>query len=233
MQTDFSILLLAAITISALHTLAGPDHYLPFIALSKSRNWSLPRTLFWTLICGAGHVLSSVVLGLGGAAFGWSLSKINGLEDLRGGIAGWLLLGFGAVYSVWGLVRTRQARRHKHFDVYDDGAVYVYEHKHGEAVAPRERHAVTPWVLFLVFLLGPCEPMIPLLYAPAATGSWWHMGILISVYTAFTLATMALLVLAGYYGTHLLKTGWLEKYMHAIGGATIFICGAGMVFLAW
>lgn len=233
MQTDLSVLLIAAITISVLHTLAGPDHYLPFIALSRSKKWSLARTLFWTLVCGAGHVLSSVVLGLGGAAIGWSLSKINWLEHVRGNIAGWMLLGFGAVYCIWGLVRASQNQRHKHFDVYDDGSVYVYEHKHGEMVAPKDRHTVTPWVLFLIFVLGPCEPMIPLLYFPAAQHSWWSMGILISVYTFFTLASMTAMVLAGYYGTRFFKTAYMERYMHAIGGFTIFICGVGIVFLAW
>src|SRR5438045_2301424 len=99
MPTDLQILLIAAITVACLHTLTGPDHYLPFIALSRSKNWSLSRTLFWTLVCGLGHVLSSVVLGLGGAAVGWSLSKLKGLEGIRGSIAGWMLLGFGMVYG--------------------------------------------------------------------------------------------------------------------------------------
>src|SRR4051812_8067260 len=115
MQTDLQVLLLAAITISFLHTITGPDHYVPFIALSKSRGWSLSRTVFWTLVCGSGHVLSSVALGLGGAALGWSFSKISGLETARGTVAGWMLLGFGAVYGVWGLIRAKQNRAHKHF----------------------------------------------------------------------------------------------------------------------
>lgn len=77
MPADLEILLLAAIAVSFLHTLAGPDHYLPFIALAKSRNWTLPRTLFWTLVCGSGHVASSVLLGLVGAALGWSVSTLR------------------------------------------------------------------------------------------------------------------------------------------------------------
>ena len=55
---------------------------------------------------------------------------------MRGNFAGWMLLGFGAVYGIWGLMRARQNKLHRHFDVYDDGSVYVYEHKHGTAVAP-------------------------------------------------------------------------------------------------
>jgi len=233
MQAELEVLLLAAVTVACLHTVTGPDHYLPFIGLSKSRGWGFGRTIFWTLVCGCGHVWSSVLLGLGGAAIGWSLSKVKWLENVRGGVAGWAMLGFGLVYGAWGLVRARQNRRHKHFDVYEDGRVYVYAHRHGELVRPKDRHAVTPWVLFLVFVLGPCEPMIPLLYFPAAKASWVGMVLLIGVYTFFTLAAMVGMVAAGYYGFSFLRTEKLEKYVHALGGLTLFLCGAGMVFMGW
>lgn len=232
-MSDVQLLLLTAVSISFFHTLAGPDHYLPFVALAKARGWSVGRTMFWTVTCGLGHVGSSVLLGLGGAALGWSVSKITRLEGVRGGLAGWTFLGFGLVYFGWGLWRAAQNKRHKHFDVQDDGSVYVFEHRHGEAVAPKERHAVTPWVMFLVFVLGPCEPMIPLLCFPAAKHSAGNMVLLIVVYTVFTLLTMLLMVALGFYGLAILKTEKLEKYMHAFGGGTILLCGAGTVFLNW
>jgi hypothetical protein len=233
MQTDLQVLIFTAITISFLHTISGPDHYIPFIALSKARGWSLGKTVFWTIVCGCGHIWSSVLLGLGGAAIGWSLSKVKWLENVRGGLAGWALLGFGLVYAIWGIIKARQNRKHKHFDIYEDGSIYVYEHKEGDVPALKDRHAVTPWVMFLIFVLGPCEPMIPLLYFPAAKNSWEGMTLLISTYTIFTLATMMLMVTLGYHGLSFLKTEKLEKYVHALGGTTIMICGAGMVFIGW
>lgn len=233
MWSELSVLILTAITISCLHTMAGPDHYLPFIALSKARGWTMKKTIFWTVVCGCGHVWSSVFLGLGGAALGWSLSKISWLESVRGGLAGWIVLGFGLLYSIYGIIRVNQQRRHKHFDVYDDGSIYVYEHNHDGSVPIKERHAVTPWVMFLVFVLGPCEPMIPLLYFPATKNSWHGMLVLILVYTLFTLITMLVMVLLGYYGISFFKTNKLEQYTHALGGLAIFVCGAGMVFMGW
>jgi hypothetical protein len=232
-MSEMQLLLTSAISISFLHTISGPDHYIPFIALSKARGWSLTRTIFWTVACGCGHVWSSVLLGLGGAAFGWSFSKIGWLEEVRGGWAAWSLLVFGVIYFVWGLLRVKQNRRHKHFDMQSDGAMYVYEHKHGEAVLPKERHAVTPWVMFIIFLLGPCEPMIPLLFFPAAKSSGSAMLLLIIVYTLFTLATMIGMVVLCYCGIGILKTTKLERYMHPLGGITLVVCGAGMVFLNW
>jgi len=233
MQTELQVLITAAIAIACLHTITGPDHYLPFIALSKARGWSFIKTLSWTIICGCGHVWSSVLLALGGAAIGWNLSKITWLENIRGGIAGWFMLLFGLLYGTWGLWRAFTNKPHKHFDTYEDGSMYVYEHKHGQAIAATERHKVTPWVMFIIFLLGPCEPMIPLLYFPAAQHSWHSMLLLIIIYTLVTLLTMIGMVVLGYYGVAFLKTEKLEKYMHALGGLTLFICGAGMVFMEW
>ena len=44
---------------------------------------------------------------------------------------------------------------------------------------------------------------------------------------------MIIMVLLGYYGYAFVKTDKLERYLHVIGGATILICGIGMVFLEW
>jgi sulfite exporter TauE/SafE len=232
-MSEIQLLVVTAISIACLHTLTGPDHYLPFIALSKSRRWSASKTVGWTIICGSGHVLSSVLLGMGGAALGWSLSKLGWVETVRGGIAGWFMMVFGFVYGSWGVYNAFKNIAHKHFDVNSRNDVFVYEHRHGQPVSPGERYKVTPWVMFIIFILGPCEPMIPLLYFPAAKNSWLGMGILITVYTIVTLVTMLAMVLLGYFGIGFLKTGKLERYAHAIGGLTIFTCGLGMVFLEW
>ena len=233
MPSEFTLLIIAAISVACLHTLAGPDHYLPFIALSRSRGWSFSKTIFWTVLCGCAHIGSSVLLALGGAAVGWSLSKVSWMQSVRGGLAGWCMLLFGLGYAAWGLYRARKNRQHKHFDLYEDGSLYVYEHRHGEVVKPADRHKVTPWVMFIIFLLGPCEPMIPLLYFPAAKNSWSGMILLIVVYTICTLIIMVLMVLLGYYGISLMRTDKLERHMHSIAGFTVCICGAGMIFMGW
>ena len=233
MTLDFQLLVGAAIGVSFLHTITGPDHYVPFIAWSKSRNWSVPKTILCTVACGLGHVGSSIVLGLVGIGLGWSLTKLTWLEEVRGGIAGWGLLVFGLVYTLWGWRQAYLNRPHKHFDSYDDGSVYVYEHRAGEIVYPQDRKKVTPYVLFIIFVLGPCEPLIPMLSYPAAQNSTWGIVLLVSVFTVITLLTMVAMVLLGYYGITLAKNETLERYIHAIGGSTVLLCGIGMVFLGW
>ncbi|AMR27845.1 hypothetical protein A0257_12600 [Hymenobacter psoromatis] len=233
MSKEIAMLVVVAITVSCLHTFTGPDHYVPFIALSRTRHWSALKTVFVTIVCGIGHVGSSVLLGMLGVGLGWSLSKIGGLEAVRGGAAGWAMLIFGLAYTAWGLRQAQLNNPHKHFDAYDDGSVYVFEHKYGDVVLPQDRRKVTPWVLFVIFLLGPCEPLIPMLTFPAAKGSTAGVVILVSVFTFFTLVTMVVMVMLGYYGYAFLKTDKLERYVHALGGGTILICGIGMVFLQW
>ena len=59
-MSEMYVLIMSAASLGVIHTLLGPDHYLPFIVLSKARNWSRPRTLWITFISGVGHVSGSV-----------------------------------------------------------------------------------------------------------------------------------------------------------------------------
>jgi hypothetical protein len=75
--------------------------------------------------------------------------------------------------------------------------------------------------------------MIPLLYMPAVRHSVTGLVGLTAVYTLCTLAAMVGMVTAGWFGVSFMKTGVLDRYMHALGGMTLLICGAGMVFFDW
>jgi sulfite exporter TauE/SafE len=232
MTNELYYLIITAITVSFIHTLTGPDHYVPFIALSKANNWSVSKTIAWTVICGIGHVGSSVLLGLGGIALGWSLSRISWLEGIRGGIAGWIMLTIGICYLAYSALQLRKNKLHKHFDM-NEGEMYVYEHKEGQLVLPQHRRRVTPWIMFIVFVLGPCEPLIPLLSFPGAKQSVVGAAILVAVFGFFTLVTMVTLVLLGYYGIGSFKTNKLEKYIDVLAAGSVVVCGAGMVFMDW
>jgi sulfite exporter TauE/SafE len=232
MSPEFIALLFSAITISFLHTASGPDHYLPFIVLWKSHSWSKARLIFLTVICGLGHVLSSVLLGCIGILLGWQMAKLDWFQDYRGIISSWSLLAFGLVYLCWGIYQAYRNKPHKHFDVMGDD-VYVYEHKHGEVVYPQKRVKVTPFVLLAIFVMGPSEPIIPLLFYSGAKHSIAEIIILVSVFTIFTVLTMLTMVLIGVFGFSYFNTERLERYVHVIGGCVVTCCGIGMVFWGW
>lgn len=211
MTLEIQLLTITALSIGFIHTLIGPDHYLPFIAIGKARNWSLRRSLCVTFACGAGHVLSSVVLGLVGVAFGVALNKLEIIESLRGDIAAWLLFAFGFTYFVWGMWKAIKNRPHKHL--------------HGKP------ENITAWVLFTIFVFGPCEPLIPILMYPAAKESIAGLIIVAIAFSTATIGTMMAVVAAAYYGLSLLPLAKAERYMHATAGATITLAAAGILFL--
>ena len=233
MDTGLTALLFSAIAISFVHTASGPDHYLPFIVFSRSRKWSLATTAFWTILCGLGHVFSSVLIGLIGVFLGWQFSKIEGFQEIRGGLASWSLLILGVVYLIWGLIKAYQNRPHKHFDTYDGDELYMYTHRHGEAVLPQNRIQVTPWILLGIFVMGPSEPIVPLLFYSGFTHSAGEILALISVFSITTVGTMLTIVMIGYFGFALIKSNTIERFSSAIGGAVVTLAGIGMVFWGW
>ena len=233
MPYEWYVIMVSAVAIGSVHTVSGPDHYLPFIALAKARSWTKRKMILWTLLCGCAHVWSSIFLAMAGSALGWSLSSLTGIEKIRGGLAGWALLVGGLLYTLWGLHRAGVLTTHRHFDMDGDGTVYVYQHREGEPVPYKERHKVTPWILLLIFMLGPCEPMIPLLFLPAVQSSWMAFILLVCVYTLVTLAVMVCMVMLGFYGLSFSTGMKWNRYLHAFSGLTIFLCGAGMVWWGW
>lgn len=54
MTPEIMILLVTAASIGFLHTLFGPDHYLPFIVMAKARQWSKTKTAWITRPAGLG-----------------------------------------------------------------------------------------------------------------------------------------------------------------------------------
>jgi sulfite exporter TauE/SafE len=223
-----------AATIAFVHTILGPDHYLPFIALSKARGWSAGRTLAITGACGVGHVLSSIVLGFVGIGIGTALFRLEAIEAFRGEIAAWFLIAFGFTYFVWGFHRALRARPHEHEHSHLGGITHTHAHSHtGEHTHPHASRArgMTPWVLFLIFVFGPCEPLIPLVMFPAARGNALDVAVVASIFGAVTVGTMLGVVLAAYHGLSRLRVPALERYAHALAGLTIFVSGGAITFL--
>jgi hypothetical protein len=322
---------LTALSIGFLHTLLGPDHYVPFAAMARAGRWSLGKTMLVTILCGLGHVASSAALGIIGVAMGVAVFRLETIEALRGDIAGWLLLAFGLVYTIYGVRGAIRNRPHAHLHVHADGTIHAHEHVHDaehlhvhrsepvgacsstsgaedvprseptpEDVArevsaapaieagdrslvrrrfhattrmvssairasqheapgtqcaidspiraeafelggnhgpslpvdrrePRSGETLTPWILFTIFLFGPCEPLIPLVMYPAATGSLWGVAFVTTLFGLVTIATMCTIVAAMYAGAGMLPLAPLGRYGHAAAGVLILACGVAVM----
>jgi len=231
-----STLLLAgtAVTIGFIHTIVGPDHYIPFIVMGEARRWTIRRTMIITFLCGLGHVLSSVIVGFIGIGAGISLSKLEFFESFRGNIAAWLLIAFGLVYMLISLRSLYRKKKHVHAHHHTDGTDHEHEHGHfsGHAhIHLENKKNMTPWILFLIFVLGPCEPLIPLVMYPAAENNFHGVIIVSLLFSIVTIATMMSVVLAFRLGLSHINLRPLERYVNVIAGATILISGLAIQFL--
>jgi sulfite exporter TauE/SafE len=136
---------------------------------------------------------------------------------------------------IWGLVKAIKNKPHTHWHMHIGGIVHKHEHRHAGAHAhvhePARKGSITPWILFLIFVFGPCEPLIPVLIYPAAEGSTLGLILVISVFSLTTLLTMLGIVMFSTMGVKGIVMGRYEKYSHAIAGAFILLCGIGVQFL--
>ena len=234
MDNSIALLSVTAVSLGFIHTILGPDHYLPFIVLSEAKKWTTRKTMFITFLCGLGHVLSSVVLGLVGIAVGISVSKLVSVESFRGNIAAWLFIAFGLVYMIISIRNLYRKKRHTHSHYHLGGDKHVHEHDHVEAhshVHEKDVVKTTPWILFLIFIFGPCEPLIPIIMYPAAENNIPGAVVVSLLFSVVTIATMMGIVLAFKLGFSKINLKPVEKYSNVIAGAMIFFSGIAIQFL--
>ncbi len=234
MHGDLVVLSLTAASVGFLHTLTGPDHYLPFVMIGRARRWGYAKLATVTTLCGLGHVLSSILLALLGVAAGVALSRLEAWENLRGNWAAYALMGFGIAYTLWGLRKAWRGQVHTHYHRHADGTFHRHPHNHhhpDHAHLHGDGERITVWVLFAIFVLGPCEPLIPLAMVPAARHSWAGLLWIGLVFGLLTVGTMVATTLLLYSGVRRISLPWLERYMHALAGAVITLSGAAIVFL--
>jgi len=222
MNDLFLVLLTTAMTLGFVHTALGVDHSLPFIALAQARRWSLERTLVTTVACGVLHVLSSALIAGVGLALGSAGQKLLVIEETRGSWAAWLLVGLGFAYAAVAFWRSRAPKL--------EGA------EPGTDLAGLSSGRLMP-ALFIIFALGPCEALLPLLMASGMTLDLAHGLAIASVFSLTTVLTMVALVALGYLGSarlsrHLGGLGpRLRHHAHTLAGVTLLASGLGIRLL--
>jgi hypothetical protein len=159
-------LVLAAITVGSLHSLA-PDHWVPIAAVSRARGWGAAKTARVALLCGFGHVTVSVALGLVGLVTGRAAMETIGTH--AGAVSGLLLIGFGVTYAAWSLHRHAHAHQHE---------------------------AKTVGALFAIYAADPCVAVIPILFAAAPLATRATIGIVVCYEAATIATMVGLVALA-------------------------------------
>lgn len=205
MKNGYILLVLSTLSIAFVHSLA-PDHWMPFAVIGKAKKWSKTRLSFITFVSGIGHVGSSIVVGAIGILLGFSLHHLTAVESQRAEIGLWLLIGFGVAYTLWGLKRAKD---------------YKHEHINTEELKSK---SVTLWTLFAIFVLGPCEPLVPLMFLATEYG-WAGILTVSLIFSIITIAMMVAQSLLAYVGIHLIRHDIAERYSHAFAGLVIVVTG--------
>ena len=203
-------LLGATIAIAFFHSLA-PDHWLPFVMLAKARQWSRKRVAIVSLVAGLAHVGSSIILGAIGIAFGLA-ATMSDLGSVRTKLGLFLLIGFGLTYAIWGLRHAKHSHHH-HLD---------------ETLSQKKN--ITLWTIFSVFILGPCEPLIPLMFL-ATSESWFGIVVVTGVFAIVTVVMMIGQSLLGHAGIQRVHYSKADRYSHALAGGVIALTGAFLLLV--
>jgi len=210
MEGSILVLLISTLSIAFLHALA-PDHWMPFAAIGKAQRWSKLKLLWITFISGLGHVGISILFSVLGILLGFSLSKLKNIEGHRGELVLWLLIGFGVAYMIWGIKKAREKKRH------------IIDEQESKA------KTVAVWTMFAVIILGPCEPLVPLVFLGYNYG-WLGVITVSVVFSIITIIMMLAQSLLAFMGIQLIKSDILERYSHAFAGFIIALTGVFVMF---
>jgi len=142
-------------TVAFVRTLLGPDHYLPFVSMARSRGWSIANTVRITLLCGVGHIVGSIILRFIGVFIGSQLGSLGWVEDVIGSLAARVLFASDLVFLVWGGASCLQKQGYILTVIF----IAVY-HRHQHTLYESHTHdhtsktadgSVGPWTIFVVF----------------------------------------------------------------------------------
>jgi nickel/cobalt exporter len=183
---------------------ALPTHWLPFVLVGRGRSWSVGKTLGVAAGAGVGHVIFTIVLGLGVVAAG-SLVEPRFGEAFHW-LVGGLMMALGLFYLL------RHAR-----------------HGHPQA-APRrygsDRAAMTG--LFVLLALSPCEVFLPV-YLQGVRHGLTGFLVLSGVLAAATATGMLLFTGLSLVSARRLKIEALERHESAILGGVLILIGLAVI----
>ena len=83
----------------------------------------------------------------------------------------------------------------------------------------------------MVFALGPCEPLIPVLMAPAFAHDWWLVAEVTGIFAAVTIGSMVSMAVIGAKGLSFARFDGIERYSGVLAGSAIAASGLAIQFL--
>lgn len=219
-QAGLALVLTTVIT-ALVHTLI-PDHWLPFVLVSRAERWTTRKTVVMTTVSASLHVALSIALGLVvvGAEQG-AERAVRGLAERLESLTGWMLIVFGLSYMGWFLLRGG----HIH-------SFGIHPHHRPDDPEPEVRRGLLKDISghTLTFIVGfnPCILVIPCMYWAAQLNGLTLFAVSLA-FAACTIASMVVVTLVGLKGTAGLTSPFLTRYGEAFSGALIALVGLAVL----
>ena len=202
--------LIGSLVLSVIHA-AIPNHWIPFVAISKTENWSRRETLWVTAIAGIAHTSSTILVGIIVGLIGYKLSSTYELVTRI--IAPSILVILGLIYII---VDLKSPHHHR---------------------APMETSSITRKSKFAIIMslgvamfFSPCIE-IEAYYFTTGTYGWTGIAGISIIYLIVTILGMLLLVDFGRKGVEKMKWQFLEHHEGKVMGVVLILLGILAYFI--
>jgi hypothetical protein len=190
--------IVATILLALIHG-SIPNHWLPFIALSRAERWSTKKLIMIISIGAIFHSLSTAILGFFISYFGYYISSISQLEKI---LPTFFMVFLGMIYLII-----------DHQEHYND---------------PLKKKSINPifsvMLLYLGMFFSPCLEIEAIYFSVGRYGL--TSFVLISlIYTIITLVSMLTFSYLAYKGLLKYFPKILEKYEKRMIGLVLIILG--------
>ncbi len=215
-------LVLTTIITAIVHTLI-PDHWLPFVLVSKAEGWSDRRTATLTALSGTLHVTLSIALGLALPILGkGAQAAVEGVGARLEAASAWLLIFFGIAYMLWFLFKGGHVHS---FGIHP-------HHNPGDPEPPRtlglRLKDLSGYSLTFVVGFNPCILVIPCIYGAAQISGLTLAAVTLS-FAVSTVVSMVAVTMLGRRGTLRLTSPFLTRYGEALSGGLIALTGLALL----
>lgn len=240
------ILIATAALVAVTHTLI-PDHWLPYVAMSRGKGWSTGKTMRVTAIGAAIHLVTTAIIGLLLGFVG--IAAINVISDKADFIGGILLLAFG-LYFTWkgwkaykfGGGHSHAGHSHPHPHGHEEehahnceGHSHSHEEEHahnseGHSHSHGEKVEKSDFALGAILGARPCAEAIPIFLAASSIGLTSSI-FAVAAWVIATLVSMLGIVWLSLKGLEASKLKVLDKFGELGAGLVIVLVGVIMMLI--
>lgn len=237
-----AILLIVTVAfVGVLHTIV-PDHWAPIVVLARAQGWSTLRTARAAALAGVGHVTTTLLLGALLWLVGAALAARYAHDVSLVSAVALILFGLWIANGAWRATREHgddhhghSHYEHAHVHAHDDIGEHVHWHEHHaedwhatddphQGEHSHEHKVAGRTALLLILGSSPMIEGIPA-FLSASTKGPVLLAVMALVFAISTIATYAVMCVAGVRSLQRVSLGPLERYGEVLSGLLVAAVG--------